>query len=341
MEIVECVPNFSEGRNLETINAIADEIKKTPDAKLLSVEPDPDYNRTVITFVGTKKGVLDAAIAAALKAGELIDMTKHSGEHPRLGAIDIVPFIPVSGVTMKDCVEISEKFAEIVSEKLNIPIYLYEEARRKEHYKLLSDIRKGEYEGLPEKLKDPNWQPDYGKPEFNPKLGATVTGARPFLIAYNINLKTTDISISKEISETIRETGKILRDENGQPIRDEFGKTKRIPGKFKAVQAMGVFLDKYNITQVSINLKDFNITGMHTVFEEVKKMANEKNIETFGSEIVGLVPLKAMLDTADFYSNGKNLTEQEKIQLVIDKLGLSTLNEFIPNQKIIEYMIWG
>lgn len=339
MEIVECVPNFSEGRNLDIINSIADAIKSTPDAKLLSVEPDPDYNRTVVTFVGTKKGVLDAAVAASLKAGELIDMTKHSGEHPRIGAIDVCPFIPVSNVTMQDCVDISVKYAEIISEKLNIPIYLYEEARRKEHYKLLSDIRKGEYEGLPEKLKDPNWQPDFGKPEFNPKLGATVTGAREFLIAYNINLNTTDISVAKEISKTIRESGKILRDENGQPLKDENGKTKRIPGKFKAVQAMGVFLDKYNITQVSINLKNFNITGMHTVYDEVKNMASQMNVEVNGSEIVGLVPLKAILMTADYYAPNSNLTEEEKVKLVIEKLGLSTLNEFIPKNKIIDYMI--
>jgi glutamate formiminotransferase/formiminotetrahydrofolate cyclodeaminase len=339
MEIIECVPNFSEGRNLEIIEQIANSIKTVPEAKLLNVEPDPDYNRTVITFIGSKKGVLEAAIAASLKAGELIDMTKHSGEHPRIGAIDVVPFIPVKNASMSDCIELAEKYAEIVSEKLNIPIYLYEEARRKEHYRLLSDIRKGEYEGLPEKLQDPNWQPDYGKAIFNPKLGATVTGARPFLIAYNINLDTTDIEISKKISEEIRESGKILRDENGKPIKDQNGVTKRTPGKLKAVQAMGVFLDKYNITQVSTNLKNFEITPLHTVFEEVKKLAQSFNVDVKGSEIVGLVPLKAVLMTADFYAKGANLSEQEKVQLVIEKLGLNSLTDFIPKNKIIDYMI--
>lgn len=336
-EIIECVPNFSEGRNEETINAIAEAIKNTPECKLLNVEPDRDYNRVVVTFVGTKKGVLEGAINASIVASERIDMTRHKGEHPRIGAIDVVPFIPIKNATIEDCVEISKEYGKVISEKLNIPIYLYEYSATRPERKNLSDIRKGEYEGLPDKLMDPDWYPDFGKPEFNPKLGATVTGCRFFLIAYNVNLKTQDVKIADEISGVIRESGKALRDENGNIVKRD-GKTVRIPGKFKAVKAMGVSLEKFGITQVSINLVNYKITNMHQVFEAVKEEAQKFGVEVWGSEIVGLVPLEAILDAGKFY-NPDSDNEEELIQTAIDKLGLSNLAPFNPKEKIIEYLI--
>lgn len=336
-EIIECVPNFSEGRNENTINAIANAIKNTPECKLLNVEPDKDYNRVVVTFVGTKKGVLEGAINASLVAAEKINMFQHKGEHPRIGAIDVVPFIPIKNATIEDCVEISKQFGKIIAEKLNIPVYLYEYSATKPERKNLSEIRKGEYEGLQEKLKIPDWYPDFGKPEFNAKLGATVTGCRFFLIAYNINLKTKDVKIADEIAGIIRESGKPLKDEQGNIVKKD-GKTVRVPGKFKAVKAMGVTLEKYGITQVSINLVNYKITNMHHVFEAVKEEAHKFGVETWGSEIVGLVPLEAILDVGKFY-HPKSNNEEELIKYAIDNLGLSNLAPFNPKEKIIEYLI--
>lgn len=336
-EIIECVPNFSEGKNEETINAIAEAIKNTPDCKLLNVEPNQDYNRVVITFVGTKKGVLDGAINASIVAAEKIDMTKHKGEHPRIGAIDVVPFIPVKNVSIEECVEISKEYGKIISEKLNIPIYLYEYSASKPERKNLADIRKGEYEGLPDKLNDTAWYPDFGKPEFNPKLGATVTGCRFFLIAYNVNLKTLNVKIADEIAGIIRESGKPLRDEEGNVVKKD-GKVIRIPGRFKEVKAMGVVLEEFGITQVSINLVNYKITNMHQVFEAVKEEAKKLGVETWGSEIVGLVPLEAILDAGKYYKPGVS-NELELINSAIENLGLSNLAPFNPKEKIIEYVI--
>lgn len=336
-EIIECVPNFSEGRNEETINAIARAIEQTQECKLLNVEPDRDYNRVVVTFVGTKKGVLEGAINASIVASERIDMTQHKGEHPRLGAIDVVPFIPIKNATIEDCVEISKEYGKIISEKLNIPVYLYEYSATKPERKNLSDIRKGEYEGLANKLLIPEWYPDFGKPEFNPKLGATVTGCRFFLIAYNVNLKTQDVKIADEIAGIIRESGRPMRDKQGNIVK-EGGKTVRIPGKFKAVKAMGVSLEKFGITQVSINLINYKVTNMHHVFEAVKEEAQKFGVETWGSEIVGLVPLEAILEAGKFY-NPNSENEMEIINAAIENLGLSNLAPFNPKEKIIEYLI--
>ena len=336
-EIIECVPNFSEGRNEETINSIAEAIKNTSECKLLNVEPDKDYNRVVVTFVGTKKGVLEGAINASLVAAEKIDMSQHKGEHPRIGAIDVVPFIPIKNATIEDCVEISKQFGNLIAEKLNIPVYLYEYSATRPERKNLSEIRKGEYEGLPEKLQNPDWYPDFGKPEFNPKLGATVTGCRFFLIAYNVNLKTKDVKIADEIAGIIRESGKPLRDEHGNIVKKD-GKTVRVPGKFKAVKAMGVSLEKHGITQVSINLVNYKTTNMHHVFEAVKEEAKKFGVETWGSEIVGLVPLEAILEVGKFYNPNTN-NETELINSAIEKLGLSNLAQFKPKEKIIEYLI--
>ncbi len=338
MKLIECVPNFSEGSDPKTLKDIKDAIISTPNVKLLSFEPDKDYNRLVVTMVGDENSILEGAINASIAAAANIDMSKHKGNHPRLGAIDVVPFVPISNATVDDCIAISKKYAETISKKLNLPVYLYESAQDKPFRKNLADIRKGEYEGLEEKLKNPDWLPDFGSSEFNSKLGGTVTGCRFFLIAYNVNIKSADLNYSKEIAETIREIGKPKRDENGKLVKIN-GETVRIPGKFKAVKAMGVPLEQYGITQVSINLVNYKITPMHVVFEEVKRLADEMGVEIDGSEIVGLIPLEAMIEAGKYYSENDNLDERDLVNLAINKLGLSSLHPFNPEEKIIEYMI--
>ncbi len=332
-QLVECVPNFSEGRNTSTIDAIAESIRKINDVKLLSVEPDNDYNRCVVTFVGTPNAVQEAAFQATKTASRLIDMTGHKGEHPRIGATDVVPFIPVSGVSMEDCVKIANAYGKRVADELHIPIYLYEEAAKTPERKNLATVRKGEYEGLAEKLKDPAWQPDYGEPLFNAKSGATVTGARVFLIAYNVNLNTSNKDIAHEIALRIRESGRTIKAENGSSIK--------IPGSLKAVKAMGVSLERHNISQVSINLTNYHITAPHTAFEEVKREAGKLGVGVTGSEIVGLIPKEALLMAGSFFSDakGKNAQEDQLIIRAIEALGLSQLEKFDPKKKVIEYML--
>lgn len=338
MKIIECVPNFSEGKNEKTFTAIKEAINNTKDVKLLNLEPDADYNRVVVTIAGSEDGILEGAVNACKAASDYIDMTTHKGEHPRLGATDVVPFVPVKNSTMRDCVAIAERFGERISKELNVPVYLYEEAARKPQRKNLSDIRKGEYEGLEEKLKNPEWTPDFGEANFNPKLGAIVTGARFFLIAYNVNIKSTDISIAKEIAEILRETGRPKRDAQGNIIKVE-GKTIREPGRLNNVKGMGVSLEKYNITQVSMNLTNYNVTPLHIAFEEVKKEAARLGAEVNGSEIVGLVPLEAILQAGKFYADNKTTEEKALVDIAIEKLGLSSLNPFLKKEKIIDYMI--
>ncbi len=336
--LVECVPNFSEGRNIKTIDAIAGVITAVPGVKFISAEPDKDYNRTVVTFIGEPAGVVEAAFHATKKAAELIDMTQHKGEHPRIGATDVVPFVPLQGVTMQDCVKLAHEFGKKVGDELHIPVYLYEEAATKPERKNLSTVRKGEYEGLDDKLKDPHWKPDYGPTEFNAKSGATVTGARVFLIAYNVNLKTGDKKIADEIAFRIRESGRVKKDANGNPVLDASGKKVSIPGSLKAVKAMGVLLEAHNIAQVSINLTNFNVTPPHVAFEEVKNEAATLGVEVTGSELVGLSPLEAMLMAGRFYS--PNTTgEKELLSVAEEKLGLSQLDKFDPQKKIIEYQL--
>ncbi len=338
MKIIECVPNFSEGKNQETFNAISEGIHSVKGVKLLNLEPDADYNRVVVTMAGDDTGIIDAAVNACKAAAANIDMRIHKGEHPRLGAIDVVPFVPVRNATMDDCVKISEKFGERVSVELNLPVYLYEKAARKPDRENLSSIRKGEYEGLEEKLKNPEWEPDFGKAEFNPKLGALVTGARFFLIAYNVNIKSTDVSYSKEIAEILRESGRPKRDDNGNIVKQN-GKPIKIPGRLKDFKGMGVLLEKYKLTQVSINLTNYEVTPVHVAFEEVKKEAKRLGVEVDGSEIVGLVPLEALLMAGRYYADSKSMKENELVDLAIEKLGLNTLNPFKKNEKIIDYMI--
>lgn len=338
MKIIECVPNFSEGRKAETFMAMKDSLTGIKGCKLLNLEPDGDYNRVVVTLAGDETGILRGIIAISKTAASLIDMTVHKGKHPRIGAIDVVPFVPIKNATMQDCVKISEAYAENISETLNVPVYLYEDAARSAGRKNLADIRKGEYEGLEAKLKDPLWKPDYGKDVFNPKTGAIVTGARFFLVAYNVNLKTTDIKFAKEIAEILRESGRPKRDENGNVIKIN-GESVKEPGRLKNVKGMGVSLEKHNITQVSMNLTNYNITPIHTAFEEVKKEVGKRGVEVMGSEIVGLVPLEALIQAGLYYANGRNLDEKSLVDLSIEKLGLSELNHFHKNEKIIDYMI--
>jgi len=338
MKIIECVPNFSEGKNENTFSAMRDSVAGIENLKLLGLEPDADYNRVVVTLAGDDESILKGAVSICKAAAKNIDMRFHKGEHPRLGVIDVVPFVPVKNASMEDCVMISEKFGEIISKELDIPVYLYEEAAKKEERKSLSSIRKGEYEGLEEKLKSEEWAPDYGKAVFNPRLGALVTGARFFLIAYNVNIKSEDLKFAKEIAEILRESGRVKRDENGDIVKTN-GKTVKIPGRLKYFKGMGVHLEKYKLTQVSINLTNYNITPLHAAFEEVKKEAERLGVETFGSEIVGLVPLEALLQAGRYYSNNSVTEEQELVELAKERLGLSSLNPFINKNKIIDYMI--
>ncbi len=337
-KIVECVPNFSEGRDIKIINAIAGAIGRVQGVKFISAEPDKDYNRTVVTFIGQPEPVAEAAFQSAQKAAEMIDMTVHKGEHPRLGATDVVPFVPVSGVEMKDCVRLAHEFGKRVGDELGIPVFLYEEAATAPERRNLSIIRKGEYEGLSEKLKDPRWKPDYGPVSFNAKSGATVTGARMFLIAYNVNLNTNDTKLANEIALRIRESGRVKKDGTGNPVLGDKGQKVNIPGSLKAVKAMGVLLEAQNIAQVSINLVNYHITPPHKAFEEVKKEAATLGIKVTGSEIVGLTPKEALVIAGKYYEPGVN-DEDALVTTAIERLGLSQLDRFDPRKKIIEYQL--
>ncbi|KAA3600516.1 MAG: glutamate formimidoyltransferase [Candidatus Scalindua sp. AMX11] len=329
-KIVECVPNFSEGRNIETIDAIEASIVSTENIKLLNRESDRDYNRTVITFAGEPSGVKTAAFRAIAKASELIDMSQQCGEHPRIGATDVCPLIPVSNVTMNECVQLAHELGRDVGERLGIPVYLYESAARLAERRNLESIRKGEYEGLRKRIKE--WRPDYGPTEYDDRVrksGATVIGARFFLIAYNINLKTQDVRIAHNIARMVRESGSL--------VKDVTGKERRVPGILKYVKAIGVELKEYNITQVSINLTNYEETSLHKTFETVKKLSREFGTETTGSEIIGLVPKKALIDAGSFYTETQS--EGKLIEAAVENLGLSQLNRFESRKKIIEYLL--
>ncbi len=324
-KIVECVPNFSEGRNEETINAIAGAIKDTPGCILLDVDPGKSTNRTVVTFVGSPEAVVEGALNSARVAWEKIDMTTHTGEHHRMGAMDVCPFIPVSNVTMAECVEISRTFAKRAADELKIPVYLYEESSDQDYRKKLPQIREGQYEGLKERIVRPEWKPDFGPARFIPRWGATVTGARFFLIAYNVNLLSTP-NQAHRIALNLREAG---RGEDS-------------PGRFKDVKGMGWYVDEYNMAQVTVNLNNYRVTAPHTLFEAVKQEAGKLNVGVVGSEMVGLVPLDAILMAADYYIEEENLfilDEDQKVRLAIERLGLNSVAPFLPREKIIEYII--
>jgi glutamate formiminotransferase/formiminotetrahydrofolate cyclodeaminase len=339
--LVECVPNFSEGRNRVVIDAIADAIKSVADVKLLDVDPGADTNRTVFTFVGTPEGVADAALKAAQRAYELIDMAKHSGAHPRMGAMDVCPIVPISDVTMDECVEISRGIGRRIAAELNLPVYFYEYAATSEARRSLANIRTGEYEGLERKLQDPAWAPDAGPARFDPKFGAPVVGAREFLIAYNVNLNTRDRKLANEIALNIREGGRLKRDKAGNPVVDDHGKQVKVPGRLKAVRAIGWYIEQYRQAQVSINLINYRTTPLHVVFETAREEAEKLGLIVTGSELVGLMPLQPLIDAGKFYlrKQGKSAgaPEREVVETAIRSLGLDQLAEFDPDKKVIEY----
>ena len=340
-KIVECVPNFSEGRDKSVINAISAAIESVKDVKLLDVDPGEDFNRTVYTFVGKPESVLEAAFQAAKVGVALIDMSKHKGEHARMGALDVCPFIPIKSVSDDDCIKLSKKFGERMAKELEIPVFLYAKSATKPERVRLPDIRKGEYEALEEKFKEPSFKPDFGKPRFVPKSGATATGCRDILLAYNINLNTNDKKIASKIAGKIRTSGTLKKDKEGNKIIGADGKPERIPGKFKGVQAGGMMYDE-NIAQVSMNLLNYREVNLHDVFEVVKEEAEKVDVKVTGSEIVGLVPKDSLLLAGKFYSKKENLkisNEEELVSLAIDKLGLSELYPFKPEEKVIEYMV--
>lgn len=342
--IVECVPNFSEGRDPRILAAIGDSIERVRGVRLLNIEPDKDYNRVVVTFAGDPTACVDAALASSAVALEMIDMRKHKGEHPRMGAIDVVPFVPVAGVTMADCVRLSEQYAERASSALGLPIYLYAQAARRPERRKLPDIRKGEYEMIEKKLSDSQWAPDYGPSAYSERIarsGVTAAGARFFLIAYNVNLATTDVDLADEIAFRVRESGRPQKDAQGNVMKDANGKTLRIPGSLRETQAKGIYLDAHKMTQVSMNLLNYLNTGIHTAFEECRKEAKSLGTHVTGSEIVGIVPKDSLTQAGEFYAQkrGTSADEQECIRLATDELGLNQLAAFDPSRKIIDYMI--
>ena len=338
-QLVECVPNFSEGRDAGVIEAIADAVRNVTGVSLLSVEPDRDYHRTVVTFIGRPQDVVRAAFDATHVAADRIDMRHHTGEHPRIGAVDVVPFIPIAGVTMDECVDLARSYGQQVAERFRIPVYLYEYAATRKERRNLSDIRKGEYEGLAAKLADPMWKPDFGPNELNARCGATVTGARKILIAYNVNLSTPKVEIAQEIALRIRESGRVKKDADGNTLKDAAGASVKIPGTLKAVKAMGVFLERHNIAQVSINLVDYEITSMHDAFEEVSHQAASLGVRATGSELIGLAPLEAFRKAAHFYGAPVDASALELVSLVGERLGLAQLEPFNPQRKIIDLML--
>ncbi len=339
--IVECVPNFSEGRDQTVLDAISGAISGVKGIKLLNVDPGADFNRTVFTFVGGPEDVLEAAFRAARVGLSLIDMTKHSGEHARMGALDVCPFIPIKGVTFEECTEIARKFGERVWNELGVPGFLYANSAARPERVRLPDIRKGEYEALSEKFKDPGFHPDFGDPVFVPRSGTFATGSRQILIAYNVNIGTNDKSIASEIAGRIRSTGVIKKDENGEKVIGENGKPVRIPGYLRSVQGGGMMYND-DIAQVSMNLLDFQETNLHEAYEACKKEAESLGAIVTGSEIVGLVPEEALLKAGMFYAERKGMTalgNEKLIGLSLDELGLNQLYEFNTDEKVIDRMV--
>jgi len=341
MRLVECVPNFSEGRYRGVIDQITAAIDEVEGAHVLDVDPGKDTNRTVVTFVADYGAAVEAAFRAIEMASRVIDMSKHKGAHARMGATDVCPFVPVRGVTMEECIELAKTLGKRVGDELRIPVYLYEYAATSEERRNLANVRTGEYEALPEKLKDPEWKPDFGPAEFNPGAGATVVGAREFLIAYNVNLNTPDRKMATDIALSIREGGRFKRDEEGNVVRDAEGKALKVPGTLEACKAVGWYIDEYKRAQVSINLVNYKVTPPHVAFDEVKRQAEQRGLRVTGSELVGLIPLEAMLDAGKYYltmqSKSTGVPERDLIETAIQSLGLSEVSPFVPEQKIIEY----
>lgn len=345
-QLIECVPNFSEGNDLTIIKQITNEIESVEGIKLLNVDPGKATNRTVVTFVGSPQSVVEAAFLAIKKAGELIDMSKHRGEHPRMGATDVCPLIPISNITLAEVAIYAKLLAKRVGEELNLPIYLYEEAQANKSRSNLSVIRNGEYEGFFKKIKLPEWKPDFGPQEYDPKRGATVIGARDFLVAYNINLNTTSTRRANSIAFDVREAGRVLREGNsisGKIITNPDGTPKSIPGSLKSVKAIGWYIEEYGVCQISMNLTNINITPVHLAFDEVCKKATERGLRVTGSELVGLIPLKSLLDAGKYFllkqQRSTGVSESELIKIAVKSLGLDELAPFKPQERIIDYLL--
>ncbi len=344
--IIECVPNFSEGRDPRIIQEITNEIESVEGVRLLNVDPGKATNRTVVTFVGAPEAVTEAAYRAIRKAGECIDMRRHQGAHPRMGATDVCPLIPVSGISMEETARWAEKLAERVGHELDIPVYLYEAAQRNKERSNLSVIRAGEYEGFAEKIKKPEWKPDFGPSVFDEKRGATVIGARDFLVAYNVNLNTTSVRRANSIAFDIREAGRIKREGDpvyGNIVKDEKGQPVMVPGSLKSVKAIGWFIKEYGIAQISMNLTNLSVTPLHIAFDEVCRKADARGIRVTGSELVGLIPLQSLLDAGKYFlkkqSRPAGLSEKELIRIAILTMGLDELAPFKPEERIIEYLL--
>lgn len=333
--IIECVPNFSEGRDMNIIRQITDVIESVAGVKLLDVDPGKDTNRTVVTFVGEPEAVSEAAFLSVKKAAELIDMRKHKGAHPRMGATDVLPFIPVSGITMDETVEYARKVAEKIGRELNIPVYCYESAAFTHGRRNLADCRSGEYEGLKKKLSDPSWVPDFGPAVHNEKSGATAVGARDFLVAFNVNLNTTSTRRANAVAFDVREKGRQVKNENGEMIN--------IPGSLKSVKAIGWFIEEYGIAQISMNLTNISVTPVHIAFDEVCRKAEARGLRVTGSELVGLIPLKALLDAGRYFLEKQQrsigIPDEELINIAVRSMGLSDIHEFRAEDKVIEFVM--
>jgi glutamate formiminotransferase/formiminotetrahydrofolate cyclodeaminase len=343
MRIVECVPNISDGRRPEVYHAVANAAASASGVTLLNVDSGADTNRTVITFVGEPEAVLEGAFRLVQKGVELIDMTSHRGAHPRIGAVDVVPFIPVANVTMDECVELARKLAERVGNELHVPVFLYEYACSAPHRRNLADIREGEYEGCAKKLADPRWQPDFGPAEFVPRTGAIVIGARKFLVAYNVNLNTLDKRLATRVAFDVRERGRMKRDDDGNPILDAKGEPVWEPGILKSVKAVGWVIPEFGCAQVSINLTDLDVTPLHAAFDTCEERARERGLRVTGSEIVGLVPRAVLLDAGRHYlarmGRPTGVPEAALIHAAIRTLGLSEVKPFDPKERVIEYRL--
>jgi len=333
--IIECVPNFSEGNDMSVIKQITDVIESVEGVKLLDVDPGKDTNRTVVTFVGTPEAVSEAAFLCVKKASEVIDMSKHHGAHPRMGATDVCPFIPVSGISMEETVTYARKVAERIGNELGIPVYCYENAAFKESRKNLASCRSGEYEGLRKKLSDPEWKPDFGPSLFNERSGATAVGARDFLVAFNVNLNTTSTRRANAIAFDVREKGREIKNEKGETIS--------VPGTLKSVKAIGWYIEEYGIAQISMNLTNISVTPVHIAFDEVCRKADARGVRVTGSELVGLIPLKSLLDAGRYYlakqERSAGVSDKELIKIAIRSMGLNDIHHFNPEEKIIEYVM--
>lgn len=334
-KIIECVPNFSEGRDMGVIKQITDEIESVDGIKLLDTDPGRDTNRTVVTFVGEPDQVIEAAFRAVRKAAELIDMSKHHGEHPRMGATDVCPLVPVSGITMEETAVYARRLAKRIGDELGIPVYCYEHAAFTDKRRNLANCRSGEYEGLPLKLADPEWKPDFGPAVFNKKSGATAVGARDFLVAFNVNLNTTSTRRANAIAFDVREKGRDIKTEKGETIN--------VPGTLKGVKAIGWYIEEYGIAQISMNLTNLSETPVHVAFDEVCRKAEARGVRVTGSELVGLIPLKAVLDAGRYFlekqQRSAGVSDEELIKIAVRSMGLNEIHKFDPEEKIIEYVI--